>query len=404
MHVFIASVSAATSPTGVCRHAANVARGLLLMPEISKVTLCVGLWQENYFREAFGLSGSRLDILPVDIRNTSLARNAWFLFDMPRLVRDIAADITHLAYPIPVRLGSSTAPVVLSLHDLYPYDAPENFHGHAWVNRLILRQCLRQSDAIACVSEETRLRLRLTFPSIAPGRSMVIPNSVHLSGGPLLREPLIPAAQGSPFLLCVAQHRANKNLALLLRTFRVALDRGLLPHETRLVLVGRSGPETPLLEKTAAQAGISARVVFLSGITDAQLGTLYRECSMVVIPSLLEGFGLPVAEALSLGSQVVCSDIPSFRDIDNGQCIFFDPTDRSGESMLRALRTAARSPRTQMPDAVGSSPRDAAQSYAQLYATLLPVARQPIPFPVRRGAGSLAPVSSHIATRERPSA
>lgn len=370
MHLVVASVSAATSPSGVCRHAANIARGVLAFSSVRKVTLLTGEWQANYFRDAFDLDDARLEILPIGIANRSASRNLWYLRKLPALARERGADIVHLAYPMPLRRSAYTSPVVLSLHDLYPFDIPRNFGVHkAWLNRAVLRHCLKNADAVACVSEPTRSRLHELFPALRPEKSSVVPNSIGLSREYADTE-FPDAIRDTPFLLCVAQHRANKNLAMLLRSFRLALDGLAILPETKLVIVGNDGPETPRLHRVIAERNLQDRVVFLRGISDALLSALYAQCELVVAPSLLEGFGLPVAEALTAGCRVTCSDIPAFRSVATTNCVLFDPTDTSGESLVSALRQALSLPRGVESSPAGFQPQQAAAMYLALYSKL----------------------------------
>ncbi len=370
MHLLIASVSAATSPAGVCRHAANLARGVVTLPPVRRVTMLTGDWQADYFRDAFNLKSEKLEIRRVSIRNQSVPRNLWYLYGLPRTARTCGADIVHLAYPIPVLRSAYVLPVVVSLHDLYPFDIPQNFGRRAWLNRAALSLCLRNVDAIACVSEETRARVHDVFPTIKPGKIAVVPNSICLSRE--FHHTCLPGIiRDHPFLLCVAQHRANKNLPLLLRSLRLALDRNVVPANARLILVGQEGPETQLLRQMVAQWDLENHVLFLRGITDTLLLSLYENCEMVVAPSLLEGFGLPVAEALTAASRVVCSDIPAYRSMGAARCLFFDPTDGSGESLLAAMREAMKTPRMETISSAGLYPQEAAAMYLALYSRLL---------------------------------
>jgi glycosyltransferase involved in cell wall biosynthesis len=371
MHVLLASVSAATSPSGVCRHAANIARGMLAFPQVQKVTMLTGKWQAEYFRDAFGLRDDRLEIRSVPIANRSSSRNLWYLRGLPVMVRECGADVVHLAFPMPLRRFAYIVPAIVSLHDLYPFDMPQNFgKNRAWLNRAALRLCLRNVDAVACVSEATRTRAHQLFPSLDSNKTEVVPNSISLS-----REfryvPLPEEIRDCPFLLCVAQHRANKNLQLLLRSFRFALDRNILPTRTKLVIVGNEGPETPLLRELISEGDLEERVLFLQGIADTLLLSLYAHCELVVAPSLLEGFGLPVAEALAAGSRVVCSDIPAFRSIGSAGCVFFEPRDNRGESLVAALGKAMQAPRVAAPRQAGLDPQQAAAMYLALYSKVL---------------------------------
>ena len=389
MHLVVASVSASTSPSGVCRHAANIARGVLAFSSVRKVTLLTGEWQAGYFRDAFDLDDARLEILPIAIANRSASRNLWYLRTLPALARAHGADVVHLAYPMPLRRSAYTSPVVVSLHDLYPFDIPRNFGAHrAWLNRAVLRQCLKNVDAVACVSEPTRSRLHELYPALRPEKTSVVPNSIGLSREYADTE-FPNAIRDNPFLLCVAQHRANKNLALLLRSFRLALDGFAILPETKLVVVGNEGPETPRLREAIAEGNLQDRAVFLRGISDALLSALYAQCELVVAPSLLEGFGLPVAEALTAGCRVACSDIPTFRSVATTNCVFFDPTDASGESLVTALRHTLCLPRGAESSPAGFHPQQAAAMYLALYSKL--ALRSPISIFQRSHADLSAP-------------
>ena len=87
MHILIAALHRPTKPTGVCRHAANLAQCLADTPEVSKVTLIVGTWQKDYFEQFF--HSPKIQLITVDIKNSSLARNIWFLFGLPKLVKNL---------------------------------------------------------------------------------------------------------------------------------------------------------------------------------------------------------------------------------------------------------------------------------------------------------------------------
>jgi len=370
MHLLIASVSGATSPSGVCRHAANIARGMVACSSVQKVTMLTGDWQADYFRDAFNLKSEKLDIRRVSIRNRAAARNLWYLRGLPTEARACGADVVHLAYPIPLLRSAFASPVVVSLHDLYPFDIPPNFGKRAWLNRAALNLCLRNVDAIACVSGETQTRLHQLFPAMGSEKVTVVPNSIWLSRG--IDHMALPSEiLDYPFLLCVAQHRANKNLPLLLRSFRLALDRNVVPANAKLIVVGKEGPETQFLHQVVTRWDLRGRVRFLHGISDGLLVSLYENCELVIAPSLLEGFGLPVAEALAVGSLVVCSDIPAFRSIGTACCVFFDPMDGSGESLLAAMREAMKSSRCPAISSAGLEPQEAAAMYLALYSKLL---------------------------------
>src|ERR1700684_3943698 len=111
------------------------------------------------------------------------------------------------------------------------------------------------------------------------------------------RSPL-PGSSSIPFFLCVAQHRRNKNILLALRTLVRLLREKAVHPGAQLVIVGIPGPETANIHRFIRDARIEANVLLLSGISEAELQWCYRNCEALLAPSLTEGFGLPVAEAL----------------------------------------------------------------------------------------------------------
>jgi glycosyltransferase involved in cell wall biosynthesis len=149
-------------------------------------------------------------------------------------------------------------------------------------------------------------------------------------------------SQSVPFLLCVAQHRRNKNIVLALRTLRRLLRERAVHSETMLVVVGIPGPETASIHRHIEEMQIGNNVLLLSGISDAQLQWCYQNCEVLLAPSLTEGFGLPVAEGLLAGSRVVCSDIAPFRELGGKHCRYFALGENEEELFASAIQAALK--------------------------------------------------------------
>lgn len=319
MNVAIVFASSSAQLSGVQRHAINLARCLLSRPETTAVHLVTAPWQLDFVRDSAPVNDARLHVYSAPIGNTSLSRNLWYFIRLPRLVKQLRCDIVHLAYPVPLRRGAFHCPTVVTLHDLYVYDIPENFgFPKVLFNRLALRACLAAADAIACASQYTLSRLKELRPDVATTRSHVIYNVVEPR--PLSSSKISPSWGERPFLLCVSQHRRNKNIALAVRTLDRLLHTGRIAPDAQLLVVGIPGPETSSIERLVTGAGLTQNVIFLNGISDEQLHWCYRNCQALLAPSLIEGFGLPVAEAMLAGCPVICSDIPAFREFGGSYC------------------------------------------------------------------------------------
>ena len=148
------------------------------------------------------------------------------------------------------------------------------------------------------------------------------------------------AGSAGKFLLCVAQHRKNKNLDLIIDAYCKALERGVIHQSMRLVIVGSDGPETPRLRPMMER---NKGVQSLSAIPEEELVDLYRSCDALICASSIEGFCLPVAEALSFSRRVVCSDIPILREVAGERGTYFALEPRSPEALVDAISECLKS-------------------------------------------------------------
>jgi glycosyltransferase involved in cell wall biosynthesis len=376
VRILIALASSPSQLSGVQRHAINLARCLLTRAEVTEVHLVAAPWQQGFVRDAFSAVDLRLHLHSAPIGAGASSRNLWFYLQLPRLARRLNADVVHLAYPVPLRRGAFHCPVVVTLHDLYPYDIPENFSAlKVHVQRAILKQCLRSANAISCVSHTTLARLQKLDERLAHKASVVYNFVERPTPADAFAPP--PEWKSHPFLLCVAQHRRNKNILFLLRVFESLLRYERIDSQTRLFIVGIPGPETPAIDAFIFASGLARRVVLLSGISDEQLQWCYRNCDVVLAPSIIEGFGLPLAEALLAGCRIVCSDIPAFRELGGTHCHYVPLGLGEVEAFLRAI-CAALSQQSPPPAAMPQlSALAIAAKYMQLYRSLLPPGIEP---------------------------
>lgn len=371
MKVVIGLTSSSGQLSGVQRHAINLARCLLTREQITAVHLIAAPWQMDFVHDASPRDNPRLYLHTAAVRNTSLSRNTWYYTELPRIAACLDADIVHLGYPAPLHKRAYHCPTVVTLHDLYPYDAPDNFgFPKVLFNRLVLRQCLQAADAIACVSGSTLARLEGIEPELALEKAAVIYNCVEAQPRISVHSPL-PGWNGKPFLLCVAQHRRNKNILFLIRVFERLLRSTQLAAGTRLIIVGIPGPETDAILRHIAAAKIADRVTLLNGLSEEELQWCYRNCELLLAPSLMEGFGLPVAEALLAGCRVICSDIPAFRELGGDRCVYVPPNSDAERRFADAICAGIRERPCEPVALPQLSAPVIAEQYLQLYRSLL---------------------------------
>lgn len=229
-------------------------------------------------------------------------------------------------------LAAERARFVVLLHDLIPIEFPEYARpGGRDTHLKRVRTVARLADGVVANSQAT-LSAFLPYLDEA-GRT--VPTAVALLGAdPVAAHP--EPADDRPYFVCLGTIEPRKNHLLLLHIWRRLSQRlgaGAVP---RLVVVGRRGWENEqvvdLLERCPSLAGA---VEERSGLSDAQVRGLVAGARALLLPSFAEGFGMPVPEALQLGTPVICSDLPALREAGGDVPTYLDPLD--GPAWERAV-------------------------------------------------------------------
>lgn len=256
--------------------------------------------------------------------------------NLPRLLRRQQADLFHApgfvaAFSVPGIPWRVPVPLVVTLHDFLPLRMPELFSGKA-INRLwYARQmaAARRAARLICVSQATRADA-IDLMQASSERCVVIHEGVDL-------DLFHPAHSGepatvAPFILFVGGNFANKNRHGALAAFTRLTTATTLPHH--LVLVGKDDLSDAAL--AARYPGLDIqRVRRLAGVTQAELAQLYRSADLFLFPSLSEGFGLPVLEAMASGAPVVTSQASSLPEVAGDAALLVDPAD--ADAMAAAM-------------------------------------------------------------------
>jgi glycosyltransferase involved in cell wall biosynthesis len=173
----------------------------------------------------------------------------------------------------------------------------------------------------------------------------------------------------------MAQHRVNKNIPLAVQIFEHLLRRRILHPDTKLLVIGIPGPETPRIHAQIRASKLDRNVILLSGISEGELQWCYLNCHLLLAPSSIEGFGLPIVEALLAGCPVVCADIPAFREIGAGHCCYVPFGDNVHARYEDAIRVTLDEPRTTPVALPRLAPFVIAREYLAFYTRLLAARR-----------------------------
>jgi glycosyltransferase involved in cell wall biosynthesis len=216
---------------------------------------------------------------------------------------------------------------VFTLHDLifrlYPgTHKPLN----RWFLTLVMPRFLKTADAVIAVSGHTK-RDAMRFYDLDEAKIHVIYEGVNARFRPAPAEAIASVRQAHDlppkFILSLGTIEPRKNLTSLLEAYRVLRDQG---SELRLVVVGKKGWLYEGFFHRLRELGLENEVVFTGFVPDADLPAIYSAAELFVFPSLYEGFGLPVLEALACGAPVVTSNRSSLPEVAGDAALLVDPT------------------------------------------------------------------------------
>ncbi|MFV8782437.1 glycosyltransferase family 4 protein [Microbulbifer sp. SA54] len=213
-------------------------------------------------------------------------------------------------------LISSAVPQVVTIHDLVWKLYPETMSrfGH-WLERVLMPPSIRAASAVIAVSDATATDVAQHFP-VAAGRLRTI-----------YEAPFLPIFEGrrpeGNYFLFVGTIEPRKNLFRLLEAYSRYLR--LVAEPLPLKICGGSGWGLPELEDKLRVLGITDHVEVLGYVEDNQLPSLYRNARALLLPSLYEGFGLPIVEAFSQGTPVMTSSRGAMQEVAGDAGVLVDP-------------------------------------------------------------------------------
>jgi len=238
------------------------------------------------------------------------------------------ADADVLFAPVPAMLPLGRVPVVCTIHDITPVMAPSHSRAVVWQQRWFLRAAASRSRRIITVSECSKADLVKVF-GLPEEKIQVVYNGVDkavFNGQPAdlndQRRVLSKIGVEKPYIFHHGTIQPRKNLARLIRAYRLmmASNRNL---DFDLVLAGPLGWRYEETVKEVHRAG-GGRVVLAGAVEDHELALLLKGASLVVVPSLYEGFCLPMVEAMACGAPVIAAKTSCLPEISGGALRYFD--------------------------------------------------------------------------------
>lgn len=253
-------------------------------------------------------------------------------FLLPSLLRELNLNILHSPQPFCTLfsfLAKTSFKKVMTIHDVTPLLFPHFYPKSIYLRwRFMFNLISDHIDCIIAVSNNTRDDIINTLKF--PEEKIVV---IHDAYNPIyfqvdkrksFESVSLQYGISSPYLLFVGRLDPRKNIANLLKAFYFLLKRGVTHH---LVLAGEKGWEFVKLAKLIEQLNIYDYVHILRYVDEEKLHLLYNASELFVYPSLYEGFGMPILEAMSCGTPVVCSNTSSFPEVAGDAAVLVNPLD-----------------------------------------------------------------------------
>lgn len=269
-----------------------------------------------------------------------------FLYDQFILLREInrlrPAVFFSPYFDVPYLLKSKS---VSTVHDLslLKYGKMYKSTYHLYYEAL-LRRAISLSSAIVTVSETSKKEICATF-DVSPDRVIVLYNKLRQGfitsssswDNARIRQLLQKYHIPSEYILYSGGFDERKNINRLIDAY--AKMRDIDKNVPPLVMIGEFQRMEQRVRSQADILGVSEGIVLTGYVEEQDLSALYSRSTFVVYPSLYEGFGFPILEAMSMGRAVCCSDIEVFREITGGRAIFFNAENKDdiAEKMLELL-------------------------------------------------------------------
>jgi glycosyltransferase involved in cell wall biosynthesis len=257
---------------------------------------------------------------------------------LPALARTLRADVLHsLASVAPIRVPGVAH--VITVHDVTFFRRRTFGAITTWGMRQVVGRAARRADALIAATRVARDEVCDEL-GIDPDAFTVVHHGVdHATAAAPASEAEVRARyalDGARVVLCVATKRPHKNQEVLIRALP------LLDPDVVLVLAGHPEPYDAQLRALADSLGVTTRVRFADYVPSAELEALWRIAGCGAFPTLAEGFGIPVVEAMARGVGVAVSDIPVLREVGDGVPRFFDPHDPAAAA--QAIRATLADP------------------------------------------------------------
>lgn len=324
-----------TENTGLANYAINLLINLLSISPLEEYYLFSPRQEKRLSLKAYlrqGPSGDRChEVLswPITLKSGSLVSQFikvfWEKFYLTHELNRYQVDLLHdPSFSLPFNYQK---PKILTVHDLSFLRFPAAFTARTYFyHKLFLGKVIEMADIVIAVSENVKQdikefyrtkdkKLRVIYEGV--NDIYLEPDDCGMNGKASNK-----FTAGKPYILSVSAMNPRKNIPRILKAFSLLKDRH---KDLLLVLVGRKAWGCADIEKTVNELDLNGRIIFTGYVDDNTLRCLYKNSLAFLYPSLYEGFGLPLLEAMACGTPVITSNISAMPEIAGQAALLVDP-------------------------------------------------------------------------------
>lgn len=252
----------------------------------------------------------------------------WQQFTLPRLLKQYQIDV-FWGPEQTLPLGKSSCKKVLTVHDFVYKRYPETMRKSVrWINNHIGESSIKEADVVAVNSDFTKSELLHFHPNMEHGKIAVVPCGINCVVTPLSAN---PQKKG---LLFVGSLEPRKNFTNLVMALEILNKKGI---QVTLTMTGPKGWKNSSENSLLQNSPVAKNIQHLGFVSDSELQNLYANSAAVIFPSVYEGFGLPVLEALNHKTPVLTTKGSVMEEIAEDCGIYFDA--KSPESIAQTIET-----------------------------------------------------------------
>ncbi|MEK7517406.1 MAG: glycosyltransferase family 1 protein [Patescibacteria group bacterium] len=336
--------------SGVGRYIRNLVQQLLIIDKKNNYSLFVLSKDKENIKYKISNIKKNWKLITTDIRWHTIEEQLRF----PQIINSENLDLMHFPYiSVPIFYNK---PFVITIHDLIPNHFPTGlattlpfplYRLKHLGYKFVISQAARKAKKIIAVSNATKHEV-IDHLKVDPNKVVVayegVDDKLNSKLNPRFNRGQISKLQikTKSYFLYVGNAYPHKNLERLLEAFSLfchpdqakpdlrsqsGRDSDFRQNDTELVLVGKEDYFYRRLEQKVSDMGLQKSVLFYGEVSDEELSVLYKNALALIMPSLMEGFGLPTLEAMANKCLVLASDIPSLKEICGNAAIYFDPYD-----------------------------------------------------------------------------